>query len=436
VETGTEKGAIAREAGMKALWLIWIAASALAAADGDSFALRNVAIHPVTGPDIEAGVLVVRDGRIAGFGSRTAIPRGVRVIDARGLDVYPGMIDSGTAIGLSEIGAVRETVDTTELGDFNPQLRAGIAVNPGSEHIPVTRAAGITSVLTLPQGGVISGQAALIHLDGWTWEEMEILRTAALAMTMPVIDTAGRRTPSGPGRTPFAEARKIYEKKLAGLRDFFEAARRYRQAKNAAAADFKTDLKYEAMLPVLEGKAPLVIYAVRERAIRDALEFAGKQNVRAVLAGCREVEGFAADLKARNIPVILGPTHTPPLDEDAPYDASFTLPGRLHKAGVKIAFATFTTAASRNLPDHVATAVAYGLPYQEALRSITINPAEIWGVSQDLGSIEKGKVADLVVTDGDLLETRTRVKYLFIKGRAVDLDNKHLRLYKKYEARP
>ncbi len=369
--------------------------------------------------------------------SKVAIPKGVRAIDGKGLHVYPGMIDSGTSMGLSEIGSVRETVDTTELGDFNPQLRAEIAVNPASEHIPVTRAAGITSVITLPEGGIISGQAALIHLEGWTWEEMEIRRAAGMAMTMPLIEMRGPRGPAQGNQPPsFADAKRAYEARLATMRDFFEDARRYQRAKQARAADFKTDLKFEAMLPVLEGTVPLVVYAERERAIRETLKLAAQQKIRVVLAGAREAGKVAAELKAAGIPVILGPTHTPPLEEDWPYDASFTLPAALYKAGVKFAFATFSTSSSRNLPDNVATAVAYGLPYREGLKAIMLNPAEIWGVAAEYGSIDKGKWADLVVTDGDLLEARTAVKYVFVKGRAADLDNKHLRLYKKYLARP
>ncbi len=422
---------------MRSAWLTLACACGLAAADSASFALRNVTIHPVTGPDIPAATLVVKDGKIADFGVKVALSKSVRVIEGKGLHVYPGMIDSGTELGLSEISSVRATVDTTELGDFNPQLRAEIAINPASEHIPVTRAAGITSAMALPQGGTISGQAPLVHLDGWTWEEMDIRRTAALAMIMPTIDLGrGSRGMPQETRTTFAEARRTYEKKLAGLRDFFEQARRYQRAKAAAQPGFRSDLKLEAMLPVLEGKVPLMILAVRERAIREAVKFAGEQKIKVVLADGREADKVAAELKSNGIPVVLGPTHRPPLDEDAPYDASFTLASALEKAGVKIAFASFGNQFARNLPDQVATAVAYGLPYQEGLKAITINPAEIWGVAAEYGSIEKGKWADLVVTNGDLLETRTEVKQVFIQGKESSLDNKHRRLYEKYLARP
>src|SRR5262245_18397542 len=209
-----------------------------------------------------------------------AAPKGARVIDLKGLDLYPGLIDSATELGLAEILSIREMTDTTELGLFKPQLRAGIAVNPASEHIPVTRANGITSVITMPAGGIICGQAALIHLDGWTTEDMAVRRSAAMVIEFPQIQTIvtsrGGRAPAPP--IPFSEAKRRYEVQLQQLQDFFEEARRYRQAKAAGGGDFRTDLKFEAMLPVLEGKLPAVIRADRERTIREAIRFAEQQK--------------------------------------------------------------------------------------------------------------------------------------------------------------
>ncbi len=435
--------------------LIWTAALALAAFAGenDSFLLRNATVHPVSGPAIENASVLVVDGRIAEVGQKVA-PRGrVKVIEGRGLHVYPGMIDSGSPIGLAEIASVRETVDTGELGDFNPQLRALIAVNPSSEHIPVVRANGITSVLVTPGagggggrggagGGLIAGQASLMHLDGWTWEEMEIRRSAAMQMTWPVIQTPRGR--SGledllPGlslpRTTFAEARRNQQQQVQKIQDFFDAARRYQKAKAAGEA-VQPDLRYEAMIPVLEGKVPLMILAAREREIREALDFSAREKLRIVLAGVRRPGKALEEIARRNIPVVLGTTFVTPLEEDDPYDEPFTLPARLHKAGVKFAFASFGVQFARNLPYQAAQAVPFGLPYDEALKSVTLNAAEIWGIDREYGSIEKGKYADLIVTDGDPLEIRTQVKMMFIRGVPVDLESKHTRLYKRYMARP
>ncbi|MGC9970744.1 MAG: amidohydrolase family protein [Bryobacteraceae bacterium] len=421
----------------KILCMVLFCSVSLLAGTDDSFLLRGGTVHPVSGADIANGAVLVRDGKIVEIGARVAPPKGVRVIDVKGLHVYPGMIDSATEIGLSEISSVRETSDTAEIGDFNPQLRAIIAVNPASEHIPVTRANGITSVIAGPSGGIVSGQAALIHLDGWTWQEMGIRPSAAMLLQFPVLQVASRRFAlEVPGedrpRATLAEARRNYERQLQRLREFFEQARRYRKAKAAGAPGFETDLKLEAMLPVLEGKLPLVVHAERERAIREAIRFGEQEKLRIVIAEATEAWKVAAELKAKNIPLILGPTLELPLEEDDPYDKPFTAPGELHKAGVKFAFGSFGNQFARNLPYQAAAAVAFGLPYQEALKAVTLNAAEIWGVSDQIGSIEKGKWADLIVTDGDPLETRTQIKQEFIKGRAVDLDNKQRRLYEKY----
>lgn len=432
--------------------LFFVAAASLFAASDDSFLIRNATVHPVTGPDIQNGSVLVRDGKIIGVGKNLTAPKGVRVIDAKGLHVYPGMIDSGTEMGLSEIGAVRESVDTGELGNFNPQLRAEIAVNPASEHIPVTRVNGITSVITMPMGagggggrggarqGIITGQAALIHLDGWTWEEMEVKKTAAMALRFPTIQSFGRgfagmESIFGP-RPTFTDQKKTYETQLKELREFFEDARRYQKAKAAHEPGFKTDLKFEAMLPVLDGKVPLVAMTPRERAIRDAIQFADLEKVRLIIADPHELGKEGATLKAKNVPAILGPTLALPEHYDDPYDAAYALPDEFYKAGVKFAFGTFSNEFSRNLPYQAATAVAFGLPYDEALKAVTVNPAQIWGVADRIGSIEEGKWADLIVTDGDPLETKTQVKQLFIKGKQVSLDNKQKQLYEKYLNRP
>jgi imidazolonepropionase-like amidohydrolase len=420
--------------------LAWMLACALPLAAADnSFLIRGATVHPVSGADLANGSILVVNGKIAEIGVKVAAPKGVRVVDAKGLHVYPGLIDSGTQMGLSEVGSVRETADTTEVGDFNPQLRAIIAINPASEHIPVVRANGITTVVSTPSGGVLSGQSALIHLDGWTWEEMEVRRSAAMVLNFPAMESGGRRGGGGggrPGATPFAEVRRNYEKKLADLRLFFESARRYRQAKLAASPGFRTDVKLEAMIPVLEGKLPVAIVAVRERAIREALQFAEKEKIRMILAEPREAGKLASELKAKNVPVILGPTQTAPLNEDDPYDAAYTLPGELYKAGVKFALGTFGNQFARNLPYNAAQAVAYGLPPLEGLKAITLNAAEIWGIGDQYGSLDQGKWADLMITDGDPLEVRTQVKQVFIQGREISLDNKHLRLYQQHKSRP
>ncbi len=423
--------------------VLWLAAASLCLGAGRNdaavYLIRNATIHPVTSADIAGGSILIRDGKIAAVGASVSAPRGAQTIDGKGLHVYPGMIDSGTEIGVSEVGAVRETNDTGELGEFNPQLRVAVAVNPESEHIPVTRANGITSVITLPaagRGGVIAGQAALIHLDGWTWEDMALSKSAAMQLAFPTIETHGFRFPEGRTTTPYTEAKRTYDKHLRELDEFFEEARRYQQAKAANDPHLKTDLKFEAMLPVLEGKLPVMVIAERERAIRDAIAFAGRQKIKIVIAGLREPGKTLADLKSKGIPVILGPVLALPLEEDDGYDSAFTIANDLFKAGIPFAFASFSSSFSRNLPYQAAAAAAFGLPKEEALKAVTINPARFWNVADRVGSLEPGKSADVILTDGDPLETRTQIKRVWIRGREVDLSNKHTRLYEKYLNRP
>jgi len=432
---------------MKCLLLL-LPAVLLAAGNEDSFLLRGATVHTLAGAPIDNGSVLVRNGRIIGVGKDIAAPKDVKVIDARGLQVYPGLIDAATEIGLVEVNSVRETLDTTELGRFNPQLVALTAVNPSSEHIPVTRANGITTVATLPAGPLISGQVSLIHLDGWTTDEMGVSRTAGLHLRIPFIQTSARPAPfddsttapvAGAPPNAFNAAKQVYDRQMAELNEFFDSARRYRQAKDARTPEFRADLKMEAMIPVLDGQEPVLITAIREREIRDALAFADKQKIKIILCEAPEAYKVTREIKDRAIPVILGPTLALPLNEDDPYDRAYTTPADLQKAGIRFAIGTFSGTASlssRNLPYQAAQAVAFGLPHDDALRAITKNAAEIWGVADRVGTIEEGKWADLLVTDGDPLETKTQVRQLFIKGKTVDLDNKQKQLYDKYLHRP
>lgn len=426
--------------------LACIAPRMVAANDSNSVLIRNVTIHPMTGAEIRTGSVLVLDGKIAEIEPHLGMRGGVRVIDGRGLQLYPGLINAGTNVGLEEIGAVRETVDLDEIGMFNPELRAEIAFNPSSEHIDVTRASGITTVLSLPGSGardarsggpVIAGQGTLMHLDGWTWEDMAVKPGAAMDMLFPQLQTTERPFGAAAGRTrPYAEEERAYRERLRKLSDFFEQARRYQKAKAAALPAFQRDLKLEAMIPVLERRMPLLVRAERERMIREAVEFADREKVKIIIADPREIGGTGALLKERSIPVILGKTFQLPMRDDDPYDAPYTLPNEFYRAGVKICFATFDVEFARNVPFEAAQAVAFGLPHDEALRALTINSAEILGVGDQLGSIEKGKTADLILTDGDPMEAKTNIKQMFIAGREVSLESRHTREYEKWMKRP
>jgi imidazolonepropionase-like amidohydrolase len=444
---------------VKFIGLLLAGALAAFAGTNDTFFIRNADVYPVTSPVVKGVNVLVQDGKIAEIGAKATPPKGVRVIEGKGLRVYPGMIDSGTELGLSEVPAERVTVDTGEIGEFMPQLRALSAVNPDSEHFPVVRVNGITSVMTFPSSGgrgggggrfgggasqFIAGQAALIHTEGWTWEEMAVNRSAAMHLIFPTLGRGGRGANFDsamlemiPGATggSFTQARRTYEQQIAKINEFFDRARQYQKERAVKAPGFKTDLKLEAMVPVLEGKTPLAVSASRASVIHDAIQFAEKQKVRIVILQPGDVVKAAPELKAKNVPVILGRVLALPSTEDAPYDESFTEPAAAYKAGVKFAFGTFNNEFVRNLPYQAATAVAFGLPYEEALKAVTINAAEIWGEDKNIGSVEKGKWADLMVTTGDPLEVQTQMKYLFIKGHEVPLANKQTRLYERYMSR-
>jgi imidazolonepropionase-like amidohydrolase len=417
-----------------------------AAPADDSFVIRGATVHTMAGAEIQNGTVIVRNGKIIGVGKNLAVPKDVKVIDGKGMQVYPGMVDAATEVGLIEVNAVRETQDLAEIGKFNPQLVALTAVNPSSEHIPVTRVNGITTVATMPEGQIIGGQISLMHLDGWTTDEMGIKPRAGLHMRMPAI-AAGRGgfagsdgEPGGAaGRSSFAESKRNFDKEMAEVNEFFESARRYKQAKEAKLADFKPDLKLEAMIPVLEGKEPIMVTAVREREIRDAIAFSDKQKVKIILCDAPEAFKVTKEIKEHNIPVILGPMLTLPMNEDNPYDQSYTTAAELQKAGILFSLGTLSgkaNLASRNLPYQAAQAVAFGLPREDAMKAVTKNAADIWGVGDQIGTVEEGKWADLMMTDGDPLEAQTQIKLLFIKGKPVDLSNKQKDLYEKYLNRP
>ena len=407
----------------------------------ETIAIRNAKIVTVTGATIEHGTVVVKDGKIAAAGANIPIPKAAKVIDATGLSVYPGMIDSNTILGLTEVGQVNSTVDTTELGDFKANMKALTAVNPGSELIPVARSNGVTTVLTCPRGGLIAGQCALINLDGWTPQEMKLLAPAAMQVIYPVAGFGRGGGGFGPGLgQPSEQQRQQRDRQIEALRKKLEDAQAYLTAKEASAAD-KTipartsDLGLEALIPVLKGEVPVIIDANKEKEIKGAVDLADKFKLKLIIGGGDEAVKVAATLKQKNIPVLLGGVLELPGSEDEPYDTPFARASELQKAGVKFAFSTGDASNVRLLPYHAGTAAAFGLPKEEALKGVTIYPAQIFGVDKLVGSIEVGKIANLVVTDGDILEFRTKVKHLIINGHPVDLTNKHTRLYEKFKDR-
>lgn len=407
----------------------------------DIYAIRNARIVTVTGPVIENGTVVISNGKISAVGSNVAVPQGAKNIDASGLSVYPGMMDGDTEIGLIEIGSVAGSVDTTEIGDNNANIHVDVAIHPDTSHVAVARVNGITTVLTAPRGGLIAGQSAILELDGWTAREMVLKSPAAMHINWPGGGGRGFGGEFGGQPRSVTELRREQDTQIENLKKILRDATAYADAKDARAKDSSLpkqdlDLKLEALIPVVRGQMPVVINVNLERDIKNAIAFAGEMKLKAIISGGAEAYKVADQLKAKNIPVIVGPVLRVPVKEDDPYDAAFANAGLLAKAGVKIAFQTGDSSNVRNLPYNAGMAAAFGLPKEEALKAVTIYPAEILGVADRIGSIEQGKIANLIITDGDPLEIRTQIKHVFINGRDIPLTSRHTELYEKYKARP
>jgi imidazolonepropionase-like amidohydrolase len=411
-----------------------------------TFAITGAKIFIVAGDPIDNGTLIIRDGKISAVGIGIEIPVDAHLIDAKGLQVYPGLFDPVTQMGLSEIAAIGATVDVSELGAFNPDVVASEAILPSSEHILVTRAAGITEVLAAPASGgfdahgkpeLLGGRASAIYLGGWTIGDMLIKKGAAMVVDWPRIETPRIGRESSEGGKSFSDAKLEYEKQIQELSDWIERARHYALAMgHGGPSDYRPDLKLEALVPVTRGELPLLIFASREREIRAAVNFCDARKLKMILAGGEEAYKVKDLLRSKNIPVILRPTLTEPLDEDDAYDRLLTQPAELAAAGVKFAFGSFDNSFSRRLGQQAANAVSHGLPYDVALKAVTQYPAEILGLGDQLGTLESGKIANVIVTDGDPLELTTNVKFLFIKGQLTSTDNKQKSLYQKYLNRP
>jgi imidazolonepropionase-like amidohydrolase len=400
-----------------------------------TFAIRNATIVPVSSANIPNGTIVIAKGTIAAVGPNVAIPPNATVIDGSGLFVYPGLIDSGCSVGLTEISSVPGSNDVAELGEINPNARADVAVNPHSNLIPVTRVNGITAVVTEPEGGIISGSSALIQLAGWTPKEMTLQAPLAMHIHFPRLRSA-----------PFDEqpqdeeaekdAQKAYTKQVDKLRDVMRDAQAYAKAVSAKTHRVDRDLILEALVPVVEGREPVVLHANLERDIKAALKFADEFKLKVILADAKDAPRMVTELKSRKIPVILGPILDLPPREDDPYDYVFSAAKTLYDAGVPFAIQSSDAHLARNLPYHAAACAAFGLPKDAALKSVTLWPAQIWGVADRLGSLEAGKIANVIVTDGDPLEIVTHVRRLFIGGEDISLETVHTLLYEKFKSRP
>ena len=393
--------------------------------------LKGGTVYTVANGVLDNTDVLFDKGIITQVGENLVAPPDALVIDVKGKSVYPGLIALGTTLGLIEIGAVRATNDIGEIGRINPDVQSHMAYNPDSEIIPTIRSNGIAYAQIVPGGELIRGRSCLLNLDAWTKDDAAVEYEVGLHVDWPQVNiiTAWweRRTPE--------EQREDMARAMKDFRQVFDDAQAYRLAKEADPGT-PVDSRWEAMLPVLSGKLPLFVHAGDYRQIEQAVAFARERKLRMVLMGGDEAAKAADLLVANDIPVVYFSTMGLPPGQDEPYDQAYSTPRILHEAGVKLCLAVGGASGVRNLPFDAGHAVGFGLPADAALRAITLTPAEVLGVADRVGSLEVGKRATIVVSDGDIMNMLTQnVTHLFIDGRAVDLDNKHKELYRKYRAK-
>jgi imidazolonepropionase-like amidohydrolase len=359
-------------------------------------------------------------------------------VNAAGKHVYPSLFPPLTALGLAEIGNIRATVDKGELGDLNPDARASVAVNLDSELLPVARSGGVLVAGVTPTGGIVAGSVAAMKMDGWTREDATLRDPAAITVFWP--DLAIDRSHDASTSVKAQEKRRA--ENVEKLKTIFRDARAYAKALaakgQAGVPRHAVDGRLAPLVPAVEGKIPVVVAANQLAQIRDAVQWGRDEGLKIVLWGGADAWRMADELAKADVPVVVDSPFDLPRREDEPYDASFSNAGRLARAGVRVIFNDGGDDPSnvRNLPHAVATAVAFGYPREKAIAGMTLEPAKLLGVADRLGSLEPGKDATFIVTDGDLLDLRSHVVAAYLDGRALDLTDKQKRLYEKYRKRP
>ncbi|MBK9249298.1 MAG: amidohydrolase family protein [Ignavibacteria bacterium] len=402
------------------------------AAQQKPIALTNAKLYTITQGIIQNGTIVFDKGKITAVGQNIQIPADAQIINCDGKFVYPGFIAPVSTIGLVEIEAVRSTRDVSESGIYNPNAKAEVAYNPDSEIIPTVRSNGVLLANVVPDGGVISGRASLMMLDGWTREDIALKPVTGLAVQFPRFSVF-----TAPYiRQSADEQRKENSKRLQDLTDYFEQARMYSEAAKNGLTDNQKDIRLEAMRAVFEENLPVLFDASEEKQIRAVIQFAQKFNLKAIIVGGTDALQCSDVLREANIPVILQKVHSVPRRDEQGYDTPYTLPAQLAAAGVKFALSDGGSWQQRNLPFEAGTAMAFGLSENDALRALTLTPAEILGVAGTVGSLDVGKDATLFVSKGNALDGLTNsLEFAYIQGRSVSLSSKQTKLAKKYRTR-
>ena len=394
--------------------------------------IRGGWIHTVSNGVLEDGEILFDKGKIISVGYNLDVSPDTEIIDAGEMHIFPGLISAGSTLGLQEVGAVRATRDYAEVGEINPNVRANVSYNPDSELVPISRSNGILMALSVPRSGLISGTSSLMMLDAWTWEDATLKHPVGLHLFWPSMNIPKPK----PEKEKEKKDKDSRLKSIQKIDDIIQKSRSYAQLKSTGSPSFKHDLRLEGMLPVISGEIPVFIHANEVRQIEAAVFWSERQNIKMVLVGGKDSWHVTRLLKDQEIPVIYTQVHSTPRRRFEQYDQPFITPLKLFEAGIKFCISnsesTFQTPHIRNLPYHAAKAASYGLPWEEALRSITLSTAEILGVGHQVGSLETGKDATLFISDGDILDVRAQVTTAFIQGKKVDLSDRHKMLDSKY----
>lgn len=393
-----------------------------------SYLLKNGNIHPVSSPAF-VGDLWIENDRLKDIGTDLN-PTDAIIIDCTDKHIYPGLIDGGTRLGLEEISSISLTKDSDELGSFNPHMKALTAVNPSSVSIPVTRTNGVTTVLTMPRGGRISGEAALIHLHGYTPEQMYGGFSAVL-MNFPSSGKRGRWD-----RRSEEDVKKDNKKATKKLNEMWASVATFARMDSIASVRNEKKEGYnpqmDAMLPIFKKEAKLLVRVNKKEDILSALKWAKEKEIDIILMSAAEGYMVAKEIAEAKVPVILGPILRNPSRDHERYDSQYTAAKKLKDAGVMFCIMTNEVENVRNLPFNAGFAAAYGLGKEEALKSITLNAAKIFGLEDQIGTLEKGKIANVVVSTGDIFETKSVLTHLFIKGWNIPLESRHTLLYDEF----
>lgn len=393
--------------------------------------LNDATLHTVSAGVLEQTDLLMVDGKIAAIGKDLTAPAGASVVELQGKHVYPGLIALANQLGLVEIEAVRATDDTHEVTDTNPDVRAQVAYDAQSDVIPTVRSNGISYSLVFPAGNLLMGQSSLMQLDAWSWQDATVKAGVALHINWP--NASVLSSPWNPKKPE--ELAKQNAEDLQRLYDYMAQAKAYVDAKNAGAIK-ALDSRWEAMIPVFSGERAVFAHAEDVRQIRQAMALADKYQLKLTIVGGRDSWRVADELAARKVPVIFAAPFGIPERDDEAVDTAYSTPAKLAKAGVTFALTISSYWDSRNLAFGAGQAVSFGLDKEQALAAVTLSAAKIAGVDDKLGSLEVGKAATVVVSEGDILDYRSsKISQMWIDGRAVDLNNKQKDLHQKYQQR-